>query len=196
MKIILASQSPRRKELLTQIGFSYEVQPSEKEEIITQKDPVEVVKELANQKAEDVAQSRNSRNCEELVIGADTVVVAHGQILGKPRDLEHAKEMIRMLQGDTHSVYTGVSLIFPDEVRTFAVESKVKVYPMTEKEIEEYIEMEKPLDAAGSYRIQGLFARFIQDVQGDYTNIVGLPVARVYQEIKSKNNRNILENIV
>lgn len=185
-KIILASQSPRRRELLTQIGLEFVVRPSTVEEIITCTDPVEVVKELSLQKAEDVAEQvkKEQPECESLVIGADTIVVYEGKMLGKPKDREDAVRMLTMLQGKTHSVYTGVSLLLPGKTMTFAEETKVTMYPMTEEEIFWYVDTKEPMDKAGAYGIQGLCARFIEKIQGDYNNVVGLPVARIYQELK------------
>ncbi|MBS6196419.1 MAG: septum formation inhibitor Maf [Clostridiales bacterium] len=196
-KIILASQSPRRRELLTQIGLEFTVCPSTVEESITSTDPVEAVKELSLQKAEDVAeltgkvwkeQKTAEKQQEEcLVIGADTIVVYEGRMLGKPKDREDAIRMLTMLQGRTHSVYTGVTLIFSgktDRTITFAEETKVSMYPMSEEEIFWYVDTKEPMDKAGAYGIQGLCARFIEKIEGDYNNVVGLPVARIYQELK------------
>lgn len=205
-KIILASQSPRRRELLTQIGLEYIVRPSTVEEHITSTDPVEVVKELSFQKAEDVAKKTNEETPTEtsLVIGADTIVVYEGKILGKPKDREDAIRMLTMLQGKTHSVYTGVSLIFSgaadgDKTIIFAEETKVTMYPMTEEEIIWYVDTKEPMDKAGSYAIQGFCARFIEKIQGDYNTVVGLPVARIYQELKKEegffNGRNAVSGI-
>lgn len=189
--IILASQSPRRRELLTQIGLEYIVRPSTVEEHITSTDPEEVVKELSFQKAEDVAKQTNEETPTEnsLVIGADTIVVYEGKILGKPKDREDAVRMLTMLQGKTHSVYTGVSLLFSKEgviskKVIFAEETKVTMYPMTEEEIFWYVDTKEPMDKAGSYAIQGFCARFIEKIQGDYNTVVGLPVAGIYQELR------------
>lgn len=180
--IILASASPRRRELLSQIGLEFTVLPSEVEEKITSREPVAVVQELSWQKAADVAE--RTKNVDGIVLGADTIVVYEGEILGKPADEKDAKRMISMLQGKTHSVYTGVTLICGDQTITFAEETKVSMYPMTEEEICWYASSGEPLDKAGAYGIQGLCARFIRSIQGDYNNVVGLPVARIYQELK------------
>ena len=189
-KIILASQSPRRRELLTQIGLEYEVCPSSVEEAVTESNPVEIVKSLSLQKAMDVAEKKKAEYSEEslLVIGADTIVVYDNKILGKPKNEEDAISMLSMLQGKTHSVYTGVALILVEagrvEVKSFAEETKVTMYPMTQEEILWYVGTNEPMDKAGSYGIQGYCARFIEKIQGDYNNVVGLPVAKIYQEIK------------
>ncbi len=191
-KIILASQSPRRRELLTQIGLEHEVCPSTVEEIVTEINPVDIVKSLSLQKAMDVAEKKKMEYPDEsfLVIGADTIVVYDNKILGKPKNEEDAISMLSMLQGNTHSVYTGVALIFEEngkeEVKSFAEETKVTMYPMTQEEILWYVSTKEPMDKAGSYGIQGYCARFIEKIHGDYNNVVGLPVAKIYQEIKAE----------
>ncbi|MGC6175773.1 Maf family protein [Lacrimispora sp. 38-1] len=185
IKIVLASASPRRKELLNQVGLNPLIEPSGIEEIITTTIPKEAVIELSLQKAEDVAKKQLPGT---VVIGADTVVAAGGKILGKPKTHEEAFEMIDSFQGKTHNVFTGVTLILCGEnkmkVRSFAEQTDVHVYPMTQEEIRSYAEEEEPMDKAGAYGIQGRFAAFIKGIDGDYSNVVGLPVGRVYQELK------------
>lgn len=187
-KIILASQSPRRRELLTQIGLEFEVHPAGGEEVITSTDPVEVVKSLSAQKAgavkEELEEQLKATKEEWLIIGADTIVVYDGKILGKPKDEEDAVRMLTMLQGNTHSVYTGVTLLERDGQMSFAEETKVSMYPMTQEEINWYVGTREPMDKAGAYGIQGLCARFVKKIEGDYNNVVGLPVGRIYQEMK------------
>lgn len=189
-KIILASQSPRRRELLTQIGLTYEVIPSTVKEVITETDPKLVVQELSRQKAEDVAGSVLRDGEEILVIGADTVVSYQGQILGKPVDTDDAVRMLSMLQGNAHSVFTGVTLIRRGLKETwqvtFAEETRVHMYPMTEAEIRWYVGTGEPMDKAGAYGIQGLCARFVEKIEGDYNNVVGLPVGKIWQELKKR----------
>ena len=187
-RIILASQSPRRRELLTQIGLKFEVIPSTVEEVITSANPVEVVQELAQQKARDVAQVAGREMAKDslLVIGADTIVVYEGKILGKPEDKEDAVRMLTMLQGKEHSVYTGVALLSGEQEIVFAEETRVQMCPMTPEEILWYVNTGEPMDKAGAYGIQGLCARFIRQIQGDYNNVVGLPVGRIYQELKKE----------
>lgn len=190
MEIILASASPRRKMLLEQIGINPQVIPSSIEEKITKIKPEEVVAELSSAKAEDIASQYKDKVGEGIVIGADTVVAAQERILGKPKDKKEAAEMIRLLEGKSHQVYTGVTLIWikKGEVRTrrsFAEETEVFVYPMDEEEIEAYVESGEPMDKAGAYGIQGSFAAYIQGIKGDYSNVVGLPVGRTYQEMKN-----------
>lgn len=188
MKIILASASPRRRELLEQIGVCFTVQPACGEEIITSSDPKQVVEELSAQKAKEVATTRTEGDW--LVIGADTVVSCGSQILGKPVDEEDAFRMLSMLEGNTHEVYTGVTLCWSVDGQknkfVFAEQTKVTMYAMTEDEIWNYIKSGEPMDKAGAYGIQGRCAAFIGKISGDYNNVVGLPVARIYQELRQK----------
>ncbi len=186
IKVILASNSPRRRELLRQIGVEPEIRPSKIEEKVTAQTPEEVVMELSLQKAEDVAEGAQAG---ALILGADTVVAVDGKILGKPESHEEAADMIRLIQGRAHEVYTGVTLICKEETgsrgRTFAEKTQVLVYPMTEEEIKAYADSDEPMDKAGAYGIQGRFAAYIEGIHGDYNNVVGLPVGRVYQEWKN-----------
>lgn len=197
-QMILASASPRRKELLEQIGAEFVICPAKGEEVITETDPSAVVMELSRQKAEEVAYGviiYNEQHADLttpqdiLVIGADTVVAYENQILGKPKDEEDARRMLTMLSGKTHSVYTGVTFVFIDkEGRTgehcFFEKTDVCMYPLKEEEIDRYIQSGDPMDKAGSYGIQGRFAIHIKEIRGDYNNVVGLPVARLYQELQ------------
>ena len=186
-KIILASGSPRRKELLLQIGIVPEIIVSHVEEKITSDVPAEVVMSLAEQKAVDVAKEMPEGT---VILGSDTVVAADGKILGKPKSHEEAYEMIRRLAGRSHQVYTGVCLVKKgpegeaDTVVSFYDDTDVNVSPMTEKEIREYADSEEPMDKAGSYAVQGFFARYIDGLKGSYANVMGLPVHLVYQELK------------
>ncbi len=185
-KVILASASPRRKELLTQIGIDFEVCVSTCEEKITKTVPAEVVCELSAQKALDVWQK--VKQPLSIVIGADTVVAYNGKILGKPADKEDAVRMLTMLSGNTHEVYTGVTFCYEEDsvekVHTFYERTSVTFYPMSPEEIENYVASGDPMDKAGSYGIQGSFAAYVKEIEGDYNNVVGLPVGRLYQEIK------------
>ena len=186
-QIVLASQSPRRRELLEQLGLEFTIQPSTVEEKVTSEDPVEVVRELSRQKAQDVADQMEKEHAghDMVVLGADTIVVYKGRILGKPADRDDAEKMLHMLQGNTHSVYTGVTLIGKGKSVTFAEETKVTMYPVSHEEITWYIETKEPDDKAGSYAVQGLGARFIQKIEGDYNNVVGLPAGRIYQILRN-----------
>ncbi len=189
MKIILASKSPRRKELMTQVGLEFTCVVSDKEEKIESTIPREVVLNLSKQKAEDVYELVREECSEEMVIvGADTVVAFDDVILGKPKDREDAKRMLKNLRGRSHSVWTGVTLIYDDggkiSTESFAEETKVYMYNMSDEEIDEYVESGEPDDKAGAYAIQGLGARFVEKIEGDYNNVVGLPIGNVYRRIK------------
>lgn len=198
MDIILASASPRRKELLSQIGADFKVITSDVEEVVTKTIPSEVVMELALQKALDVANKLNTQNLTEnnftskLVIGADTIVAVDNTILGKPKDKEDAFQMIKSIEGRAHQVYTGVAIVETSaipglpasELAVFYDSTDVEVYAMTNSQIVEYINTNEPYDKAGAYGIQGLFGKFVKGIKGDYNNVVGLPVAKIYQELK------------
>ena len=211
VRLVLASASPRRRELLSQIGLEFTVIPSTKEENAKTTEAGALVQELSRQKAVDIweqlsgGQGQNpdadqeqiaeetqepnlngKRQPELLVIGADTVVCCEGKILGKPHSREAAAEMLTALQGRSHEVYTGVTLYSQSETVTFFESTQVEFYPMTEVEISEYIDSKEPMDKAGAYGIQGLGARFVKGIRGDYNNVVGLPVGRLYQELKSR----------
>ncbi len=184
-RIVLASGSPRRKEILAGIGASYDVIVSDCDESTELTDPAELVKELSGRKAEAVAKDLTG---PVIVIGADTVVAYGGTILGKPKDRTDAKRMISMLADDTHQVYTGVSLVIKEEtgarrVISFAECSEVEVDAMTDRQIEEYLDTKEGEDKAGSYAVQGIFAVHIKGIKGDYFNIVGLPVAAIYKRL-------------
>ncbi|MDE7188044.1 MAG: Maf family protein [Lachnospiraceae bacterium] len=192
MKIYLASASPRRKELLKQVGLSFKTRPSTVEEKITKTEPDEVVEELSYQKAVDVCGKLSREEKEDfVVIGADTVVSCWGEILGKPKDKEDAVRMLKKLQGGSHQVYTGVTLAWKYENMsamyvTFSECTDVTMYSMTDEEIRQYADSGEPLDKAGAYAIQGLCAAYIQGICGDYNNVVGLPVGRVCQELRKR----------
>ena len=211
VRLVLASASPRRRELLSQIGLEFTVMPSTKEEHAKTTEAGALVQELSRQKAVDIweqlsgGQGQNpdadqeqiseetqepnlngKRQPELLVIGADTVLCCEGKILGKPHSREAEAEMLTALQGRSHEVYTGVTLYSQSETVTFFECTQVEFYPMTEVEISEYIDSKEPMDKAGAYGIQGLGARFVKGIRGDYNNVVGLPVGRLYQKLKSR----------
>ncbi len=171
--------------MLGQLGMEFEILVSDVEEVITETEPYRVVEELSVQKAEAVFRRTEG---DVMVIGADTVVALEGVILGKPHDEKHAKEMLKRIQAKEHCVYTGVTIYVrkgQNEFRnTFSEGTVVKFYPMTDEEIDWYVETGEPMDKAGAYGIQGLGARFVERISGDYNNVVGLPIARLYQEIK------------
>lgn len=182
MKTILASASPRRKELLSLAGIEYEVVVSECEEILPEKIlPHEAVMLLAKQKAEDVF----SRNSDCMVIAADTVVALEDKILGKPKDAEDAFNMLSALSGRQHTVYTGVCIMTKAKTDCFFVGTDVEFYSLTEKEIREYIATKEPMDKAGAYGIQGKGFVLVKGIHGDYFNVVGLPLAETVRHIAS-----------
>lgn len=190
-EIILASQSPRRKELLAQIGIKYKCMPATGEETIDRQLAEEerfilLPQLLAVQKAEEIAgQVKN-----KWILAADTIVECEGEILGKPKDKEDARRMLSMLSGREHRVHTGVCLLkqgleeADSKKITFTETTKVFFYDISKEEIEVYMESCEPFDKAGAYGIQGKAAAFIRGIEGDYNNVVGLPLSRVYQELK------------
>jgi len=187
--IVLASGSPRRRELLTQIGLEYTMVTSRKEEVLRYREPRDVVEDLSRQKAEDIASQAADG---AVVIGADTVVALDGEILGKPHGPEEAAAMLTKLQWRTHQVFTGVTLVFKDkdgkteEEVSFSEETKVHIYPMSEDEIRRYVATGDQLDKAGAYGIQGIFAAYVEGITGSFYNVMGLPVGRLYQELKER----------
>ena len=188
-KVILASKSPRRSELLKQIGIDFEVMVSDKEEVITNNIPGEVVKELSYQKAMDVKENYCKDNaCDCIIIGADTVVAIEDRILGKPVDENDAVNTLLSLSNKAHDVYTGVTIVVKtkdsESVDAFYVKTKVYMYDNSKEELEAYVKSGEPMDKAGSYGIQGLGAKLVEKIDGDYNNVVGLPVSEIYQRIK------------
>ena len=178
--IILASASPRRKEILELADLKFDIMPSNAQEITTKTAPNEVVMELASIKAKDIYKKSEKQS---MIVGADTVVAYQGQILGKPTDKADAKRMLTMLSGQTHEVYTGVCIIEDGKTKTFYEETKVTFYEISDEQIDHYIKTGEPMDKAGSYGIQGKAAVFIKGIEGDYYNVVGFPIARFLQEI-------------
>lgn len=197
IKYILASASPRRRELLEQVGLSFEVFPAHGEEIITKELPWEIVEELSYQKAAEAAGRYAAQNGAinkddiYVIIGADTIVAYGSEIMGKPKDAQDAVRMLTMLQDDTHQVYTGVTLalLLPGGIQTatFHEKTDVSMYPMDASQIREYVDTGEPADKAGAYAIQGKCAAYIKGINGDYNNVVGLPVGRLMQELGSRN---------
>ena len=191
-RIVLASASPRRRELLSQIGVEFEVKPADGEERIISTEPSKVVEELSGQKAMFTAKALEKENGHVpegcIVLGADTIVSYEGRILGKPSDKEDAIQMLSMLQGNTHQVYTGVTVLKEKQgswkFHTFFECTDVIFYPVTREEIVEYVNSGDPMDKAGSYGIQGAWGAYVKGLRGDYNNVVGLPVARLIYETK------------
>lgn len=185
--MILASGSPRRKELLEQLGWQFSIAVAEGEEVTQQTKPECIVRELSYQKAmEIVAKAPDG----DIVIGADTMVSYEGKMLGKPGNEEEACEMLQSLQGEIHQVHTGVTVVIRSgedfEYFTFDETTDVEMYPMTEMQIREYVATKEPMDKAGAYAIQGIAARYVKGIRGEYSNVVGLPIARLYQEMHKR----------
>ena len=181
--LILASASPRRKELIARLGVPFEVVVSgADEELCRLLRPEELVKELSRRKAEAVHRLRP----DDLVLGADTVVVLDGRILGKPRDRKDAREMLRALSGRSHEVCSGVTLISREKTVCESVTTTVRFAALDEEEIDAYIDSGEPADKAGAYGIQGLGGRFVTGISGDYYNVVGLPLQRVYTLLRKE----------
>jgi septum formation protein len=183
MKIILASGSPRRAEILRDAGIPFDTCPAEVDETALSGESVQkMVARLAEAKARAAAAPLDTAARECMIIGADTAVELNGEILGKPRDAAHAREMLGKLSGCTHRVLTGVFLLrFPGGATRAAVEtSAVTFAPLSETDIEDYVASGEPMGKAGAYAIQGLAGRFIPRIEGCYFNVVGLPLARVY----------------
>lgn len=181
MNYILASQSPRRKELLSLLPVDFMVAPAECDETLPVGTPAEQAAELlAVRKAAAVAKLHP----DAVVIGADTTVIIEDTILGKPANREECCAMLKLLSGRTHTVCTGVALFWEGKSLSFTEQTAVSFYPLSEEEIEAYADTEEPYDKAGSYGIQGTGGLFVSEIHGDYANVVGLPVARLYRQMK------------
>ena len=186
MRLILASGSPRRKELLERAGLKFEIIPAKGEEVIVGTEPAEIVKGLSQQKAREVAGAAEGEDF--LVIGADTVVSYRGNILGKPADEAEAVNMLQMLNGKTHQVFTGVTLISRRDgeisEKTFYECTDVVFLEVSDKTILDYVASGEPMDKAGAYAIQGGWGPHVKEIRGDYDNVVGLPVTRLLAEME------------
>jgi septum formation protein len=185
--LILASASPRRQELLRNAGIRFTVQPADIDEIpLAGEAPRDCAERLAREKALAVFHSRQ----QDYVLGADTIVVVGDTILGKPRDTDDAARMLRMLSGRTHEVITGVCVVSAvankAEARTASETTLVTMCELSDKEICDYVATGEPLDKAGAYAIQGIASRWIRRIEGDYCNVVGLPVAMVYAMLRER----------
>lgn len=179
--LVLASASPRRRELLTQAGFTFTVAPASiPEDLRPGENPLAYVSRLAREKAEAVYARMAPKDSETVVLGADTTVVApNGEVLGKPADAHEAARMLRLLSGATHQVITGVALVSPSGVEIAAEVTYVSVLTLSDEEINSYVATGEPMDKAGAYAIQGYAARWIARIHGCYFNVVGLPLALV-----------------
>ena len=195
-KIILASASPRRRELLAQIGLIFTVMPGDVEENPESELPQDIVIELSKAKARDIwgkigqNDSRADGKTDYLVLSADTVVSIEGEILGKPKDENDAVRMLTLLSGKEHQVYTGVTMIWingegKQEEYSFYVCTGVLMYRISREEILDYVRSGEPMDKAGAYGVQGRAAAYIKAIRGEYSNVVGLPVGRLCQEMKA-----------
>ena len=180
-KLVLASQSPRRIELIRYLGLEPKIYPSGADESSREKDPALLTQRLAFLKAEEVQRQFDR---ETLIIGADTVVYDGERILCKPKTEEEAYLMLSGLSGRTHAVYTGVCLLYGEKKMGFCERTVVQIAKMSEREIRDYIATGDPMDKAGAYGIQGEFSRYVRGIVGDYYNVVGLPVSRLYQSLK------------
>lgn len=181
MKLILASQSPRRRQILMAAGIDFEARPANVEEILEPHENAEsYVLRLARSKAEAARRSP-----DENVLGADTTVVVGGRILEKPADDADARRMLQMLSGREHVVLTGICLLTPARTILDLSVTHVVFSAMTDAEIDAYVASGEPMDKAGAYGIQGLASKFVERIEGDYLNIVGLPVSLVYRHLRS-----------
>lgn len=193
-QIILASGSPRRKEIMEVMGIPYKVITGDVEEVTTETEPSAMVQELAELKTNEVAgmvAAGTDSNRDTIIIGADTMVFYHDHALGKPKSEPDAARMLDMLSDDVHEVYTGVSILIYNhegkkEKLSFAVCTKVSVMPLTSEQISDYISTGEPMDKAGAYAIQGMFGIYIKEIIGDYYNVVGFPIAQIYQALLKK----------
>lgn len=182
--IVLASQSPRRKELLSLITEDFTVCPAQGDELVSPgMSPEETVMKLAEGKAAEV----QLKYPDDVIIGSDTVVVYNGEILGKPADRDDAYRMLRMLSGRTHSVFTGTSVIRGGERSTFFCETRVTFYELSDGEIERYLDTNEPFDKAGAYGIQGYGALLVKEISGDYYTVMGLSAGELYRTMKKMN---------
>lgn len=179
-KIILASASPRRKELMELVGYDFEVICADIVEVVPEEAmPQEVVMSLALQKAQAVAAEHK----EAVVIGSDTVVALDGKILGKPHSEQEACEMLRSLSGRTHKVFTGVAIVCGGKVKNFFDETDVEFYSLGDDEIKKYVATGEPTDKAGAYGIQGKGSVLVKRINGDFFSVMGLPIAKLYREM-------------
>ena len=179
--LVLASRSPRRREILQQAGFPFVVRPADVDETPHAGEaPSDYVISIAREKAEAAAAGPG-----EIVLGADTTVVIHDQILGKPADAGDAARMLQLLSGQRHQVLTGICLRAPDRTVEDCAETSVWFSPLSPTEIADYAASGEPMDKAGAYAIQGLASKFIERIEGCYFNVVGLPVALVYRLLRA-----------
>lgn len=180
MKIILASKSPRRKEILEMAGYNFDIKVSNADENVKAKSVKKMSLMIAKRKCDAVFEE----NKDSIVISADTIVYINKNVLEKPKDKDDCREMIRMLQGKVHEVYTSVVVKSFEKEISFLEKTKVYVSNMSDEEIEEYVNTSEPYDKAGAYAIQGIFAKYIEKIEGDYYNVMGLPIYRLNKVLK------------
>ena len=174
-RLIVASASPRRRELLAQAGFEFLVEPSDADETLADfVTPAMAVEQLAERKARSVAEKHSG----DVVLGCDTIVALDGEKLGKPQSADDAKAMLRRLSGQTHTVYTGVCITDGTRTERFVSATDVTFYPLSAQTIDDYVATGEPMDKAGAYGIQGLGSVLVQSFSGDYFTVVGLPLAQ------------------
>ena len=180
--LFLASSSPRRSELLTKAGYEFSVEPAKvSENVLHGTPPMQIVEQLSARKAETVAKLHPT----DTILAADTIVVMKGRILGKPKDEETAKAMLKFLSGNVHQVYTGYTIIRGKKFLCGHEVTSVEFYALTQKEIDSYVATGEPFDKAGAYGIQGKGALFVKRVNGDFYNIMGLPIAKISRLLNS-----------
>jgi septum formation protein len=190
-RVILASESPRRKEIMEQMGIPFQAMGSSLAEVVEEKEPAAMVQALAAIKAKDIASKiaeEKDTAADTIIIGADTMVFFRENVLGKPKDKADAVRMLQMLSGGEHEVYTGVNIIIRPvqgymESISFAVCTKVFMRTLTREQIENYVATREPMDKAGAYAIQGRFGIYISEIHGDYYNIVGFPIAKIHEKL-------------
>jgi septum formation protein len=194
MKLVLASRSPRRAEILRNAGFEFQIVPAEVDESLRPGEPVAwYVRRLAEEKARKVARqlSATSQAPAAVIVAADTAVVLGNSILGKPRSADDARAMLRLLSGETHEVFSGLAVLGLETgaIRIATESTRVTFLPMTDGEIEEYIASGEPFDKAGAYAIQGRGGKFISRIEGCYFNVMGLPLSRLYSMLREMDAR-------
>ena len=196
MKIILASKSPRRREILSSLGISFEILSADADESSFERDPLRLAEELSLRKGRatrDLLISRGEWNDDTLVIAADTVVVRGEEILGKPKDEADAVRMLRSLSGSTHSVVSGVSLLYGDREAAASEQTTVVFSRLSDEDVLRYVKTGEPMDKAGAYAVQGLAAMWIEGIRGDYFSVVGLPVHRLNELLREFLGKELLD---
>lgn len=179
--LLLASASPRRKELLTQAGYTFSAVPANVDETVTPgTPPAQIVTQLARTKAMAVFKSHP----QDTVLAADTIVVFQSEVFGKPKNEQEAKAMLRLLSGRRHDVYTGFCICRGNETHCEAQRTEVEFFPLSDREIEDYVKTGEPMDKAGAYGIQGRGALLVKEINGDFYNVMGLPIGRIYRILR------------